>query len=87
MTDLVAVVAVCRLLDGQLNVTCTEVSECVFVCVGAAGGMIDRVTVFCSNPQELQEWLEHLQPFTKGGSPAGTIVKVRTQTHSQSIQL
>uniref|UniRef100_A0A667XMM3 Osteoclast-stimulating factor 1 n=1 Tax=Myripristis murdjan TaxID=586833 RepID=A0A667XMM3_9TELE len=64
------IVAVCRLLDGRLNVTCTKVSVCVFVCVGAAGGMIDRVTVFCSNPQELQEWLEHLQPFTKGGSPA-----------------
>ncbi|TMS17515.1 Rho guanine nucleotide exchange factor 6 [Larimichthys crocea] len=39
------------------------------------GSMIDRITVFCSNAQELQEWLEHLQPFTKGGSPAGTISK------------
>ncbi|KAM6952453.1 rho guanine nucleotide exchange factor 6 isoform 3-T3 [Lycodopsis pacificus] len=39
------------------------------------GGMIDRFTVFCSSAQELQEWLEHLQPFTKGGSPAGTISK------------
>ncbi|XP_054453074.1 rho guanine nucleotide exchange factor 6 isoform X2 [Anoplopoma fimbria] len=39
------------------------------------GSMIDRVTVFCSSAQELQEWLEHLQPFTKGGSPAGTITK------------
>uniref|UniRef100_A0A3Q2ZVC5 Rac/Cdc42 guanine nucleotide exchange factor (GEF) 6 n=1 Tax=Kryptolebias marmoratus TaxID=37003 RepID=A0A3Q2ZVC5_KRYMA len=39
------------------------------------GSMIDRFTVFCSSPQELQEWLEHLQPFTKGGSPTGTISK------------
>ncbi|GLD56617.1 rho guanine nucleotide exchange factor 6 isoform X1, partial [Lates japonicus] len=39
------------------------------------GSMIDRITVFCSSPQELQEWLEHLQPFSKGGSPAGTISK------------
>ncbi|CAB1457069.1 unnamed protein product [Pleuronectes platessa] len=39
------------------------------------GSMIDRMTVLCSSPQELQEWLEHLQPFTKGGSPVGTIAK------------
>ncbi|XP_072251557.1 rho guanine nucleotide exchange factor 6 isoform X1 [Leuresthes tenuis] len=39
------------------------------------GSMIDRITVFCSSFQELQDWLEHLQPFTKGGSPAGTISK------------
>uniref|UniRef100_A0A8D0ABK9 Osteoclast-stimulating factor 1 n=1 Tax=Sander lucioperca TaxID=283035 RepID=A0A8D0ABK9_SANLU len=39
------------------------------------GSMIDRITVFCSSAQELQDWLEHLQPFTKGGSPTGTISK------------
>ncbi|XP_047440724.1 rho guanine nucleotide exchange factor 6 isoform X2 [Mugil cephalus] len=39
------------------------------------GSMIERITVFCSSAQELQEWLESLQPFTKGGSPAGTISK------------
>ncbi|KAJ4946479.1 hypothetical protein JOQ06_024145 [Pogonophryne albipinna] len=39
------------------------------------GSVIDRVTVFCSSSQELQEWLDQLQPFTKGGSPAGTILK------------
>ncbi|XP_028815858.1 rho guanine nucleotide exchange factor 6 isoform X2 [Denticeps clupeoides] len=39
------------------------------------GGAIDRVTVFCSSQQELQEWLEHLLVFSKGGSPVGTIVK------------
>ncbi|KAK1904800.1 Rho guanine nucleotide exchange factor 6 [Dissostichus eleginoides] len=33
------------------------------------------ITVFCSSSQELQEWLDQLQPFTKGGSPAGTILK------------
>ncbi|TWW55755.1 rho guanine nucleotide exchange factor 6 isoform X1 [Takifugu flavidus] len=40
-----------------------------------AGSMIDRITVYCSSAQELQEWLDNLQPFTKGGSPAGTITK------------
>uniref|UniRef100_A0A8C6KIE8 Rac/Cdc42 guanine nucleotide exchange factor 6 n=1 Tax=Nothobranchius furzeri TaxID=105023 RepID=A0A8C6KIE8_NOTFU len=34
------------------------------------GSVIDRFTVYCSSTQELQEWLEHLQPYTKGGSPA-----------------
>uniref|UniRef100_A0A8C6KIV4 Rac/Cdc42 guanine nucleotide exchange factor 6 n=1 Tax=Nothobranchius furzeri TaxID=105023 RepID=A0A8C6KIV4_NOTFU len=33
------------------------------------GSVIDRFTVYCSSTQELQEWLEHLQPYTKGGSP------------------
>lgn len=50
----------------------------VFVCFSAAGSMIERITVFCTSAQELQEWLENLQPFTKGGSPAGTISKVRS---------
>ncbi|XP_036424997.1 rho guanine nucleotide exchange factor 6 isoform X2 [Colossoma macropomum] len=37
------------------------------------GGMIDRITVFCSSSQDLQEWLEHLH--AKGGSPVGTNIK------------
>ncbi|XP_029917788.1 rho guanine nucleotide exchange factor 6 isoform X2 [Myripristis murdjan] len=67
--------------QGRLPLTGTtltkqaEDSENAHYAFDITGGMIDRVTVFCSNPQELQEWLEHLQPFTKGGSPAGTIVK------------
>uniref|UniRef100_A0AAR2LXE5 Rac/Cdc42 guanine nucleotide exchange factor (GEF) 6 n=2 Tax=Pygocentrus nattereri TaxID=42514 RepID=A0AAR2LXE5_PYGNA len=36
-------------------------------------GMIDRITVFCSSSQDLQEWLEHLH--AKGGSPVGTSIK------------
>uniref|UniRef100_A0A8C6NJZ8 Rac/Cdc42 guanine nucleotide exchange factor 6 n=1 Tax=Nothobranchius furzeri TaxID=105023 RepID=A0A8C6NJZ8_NOTFU len=44
------------------------------------GSVIDRFTVYCSSTQELQEWLEHLQPYTKGGSPASTISKVRAPT-------
>uniref|UniRef100_A0A8C5GIN5 Osteoclast-stimulating factor 1 n=1 Tax=Gouania willdenowi TaxID=441366 RepID=A0A8C5GIN5_GOUWI len=56
-----------------------ELMELLFMCpMFAAGSMIDRITVFCSNAQDLQEWLEHLQPFIKGGSPTGTILKVRT---------
>uniref|UniRef100_A0A3Q1IT64 Osteoclast-stimulating factor 1 n=1 Tax=Anabas testudineus TaxID=64144 RepID=A0A3Q1IT64_ANATE len=41
--------------------------------------MIDRITVFCSSSQELQEWLEHLQPFSKGGSKP--LSMVGTPTH------
>ncbi|TSS60354.1 Rho guanine nucleotide exchange factor 6 [Bagarius yarrelli] len=40
-----------------------------------AGGMVERMMVFCSSSQKLQEWLEHLHAFTKGGSPVGTILK------------
>uniref|UniRef100_A0AAQ5YK79 Rac/Cdc42 guanine nucleotide exchange factor (GEF) 6 n=1 Tax=Amphiprion ocellaris TaxID=80972 RepID=A0AAQ5YK79_AMPOC len=47
------------------------------------GSMIDRITVFCCSAQELQEWLENLQPFTKGGSPADgkPLSMVGTPTH------
>uniref|UniRef100_A0A8C5C5D8 Rac/Cdc42 guanine nucleotide exchange factor 6 n=1 Tax=Gadus morhua TaxID=8049 RepID=A0A8C5C5D8_GADMO len=39
--------------------------------VGTAGGgsVMERLTVFCSTLQDYQEWLEHLQPYIKGGSP------------------
>ncbi|KAK0148904.1 Rho guanine nucleotide exchange factor 6 [Merluccius polli] len=37
--------------------------------------MIERLMVFCSTLQDFQEWLDHLQPYTKGGSPVGTILK------------
>lgn len=49
------------------------------VCV--TGNTIDRITVYCTSAQELQEWLDNLQPFSKGGSPAGTIAKV-ANTHT-----
>uniref|UniRef100_A0A3P9P0U8 Rac/Cdc42 guanine nucleotide exchange factor 6 n=1 Tax=Poecilia reticulata TaxID=8081 RepID=A0A3P9P0U8_POERE len=39
---------------------------CMYFC---KRGMVDRFSVFCSSAQELQEWLEHLQPYTKSGSP------------------
>lgn len=48
---------------------------------------MERITVFCSSAQDLQEWLEHLQPFTKGGSPGSTITKVRTPTHPKQRNL
>lgn len=70
----------------QLCLTFTERS--VLACFCTAGSVVDRFTVFCSSAQELQEWLEHLQPFTKGGSPVGTISKVslhtNTHTHTNS---
>uniref|UniRef100_A0A8C4EXU2 Rac/Cdc42 guanine nucleotide exchange factor (GEF) 6 n=1 Tax=Dicentrarchus labrax TaxID=13489 RepID=A0A8C4EXU2_DICLA len=46
------------------------------------GGIIDRITVFCSSAQELQEWLEHLQPFTKGVSPAGDSLLILSCTNN-----
>uniref|UniRef100_A0A8C9T651 Rac/Cdc42 guanine nucleotide exchange factor 6 n=1 Tax=Scleropages formosus TaxID=113540 RepID=A0A8C9T651_SCLFO len=33
------------------------------------GGAFERLTVFCSSQQDLQEWLDHLHALTKGGSP------------------
>ncbi|XP_031442624.1 rho guanine nucleotide exchange factor 6 [Clupea harengus] len=59
------------------------------------GGGTDGTTVFCSSLQELQDWLEHLHAFTKGGSPVGTILKpvegkplsmVGTPTHQSPLQ-
>ncbi|XP_030650273.1 rho guanine nucleotide exchange factor 6 isoform X2 [Chanos chanos] len=50
------------------------------------GGMIDRVAVFCSNSQELQEWLEHLHPFTKGGSPGKPVSVAGTPSHHAHLQ-
>uniref|UniRef100_A0A6Q2WS10 Rac/Cdc42 guanine nucleotide exchange factor (GEF) 6 n=1 Tax=Esox lucius TaxID=8010 RepID=A0A6Q2WS10_ESOLU len=47
----------------------------VCLCVCVAGGVMDRITVFCSNPQELQDWLDHLHSYTKGASPGGTIIR------------
>uniref|UniRef100_H2SII4 Rac/Cdc42 guanine nucleotide exchange factor 6 n=1 Tax=Takifugu rubripes TaxID=31033 RepID=H2SII4_TAKRU len=43
-----------------------------------AGSMIDRITVYCSSAQELQEWLDNLQPFTKGGSKPLSMVGAPT---------
>uniref|UniRef100_A0A674AXC8 Osteoclast-stimulating factor 1 n=1 Tax=Salmo trutta TaxID=8032 RepID=A0A674AXC8_SALTR len=60
------------------------------------GSMFDRVTVFCSNPQELQDWLDHLNAYTKGGSPVGTIIRneggkpvsmVGTPTHQSHLPI
>lgn len=59
-----------------------HVCVCVYVCV--IGNTMDRITVYCSSGQELQDWLDNLQPFTKGGSPAGTIAKVILQTRQQT---
>ncbi|KAK6298395.1 hypothetical protein J4Q44_G00314500 [Coregonus suidteri] len=58
------------------------------------GSTMDRVTVFCSNPQELQEWLDHLHAYTEGASPVGPIIKnelgkpvsmVGTPTHQSHL--
>ncbi|XP_055015174.1 rho guanine nucleotide exchange factor 6 isoform X2 [Boleophthalmus pectinirostris] len=67
--------------QGRLPLTGTTVSrhaeetDSVQFAFDIAGSMIERITVFCSSALELQEWLEHLQPFTKGISPTGTIIK------------
>ncbi|XP_077433676.1 rho guanine nucleotide exchange factor 6 isoform X1 [Vanacampus margaritifer] len=67
--------------QGRLSLTGTTVTrhmedaDNAHFAFDITGSMMERVTVFCSSAQELQEWLEHLQPFSKGGSPAGTILK------------
>lgn len=78
---MLAMSARCNIID--IISKCITSNGCfnVCMCLCWTGSMIDRITVFCGSALELQEWLEHLQPFTKGGSPAGTILKV-TQTHS-----
>ena len=54
---------------------------CVRVCVCVAGSAMERLTVFCSTLPDFQEWVEHLQPYIKGGSPVGTTLKVQTMRH------
>uniref|UniRef100_A0A8C5C3T7 Rac/Cdc42 guanine nucleotide exchange factor 6 n=1 Tax=Gadus morhua TaxID=8049 RepID=A0A8C5C3T7_GADMO len=56
--------------------------------VGTAGGgsVMERLTVFCSTLQDYQEWLEHLQPYIKGGSPVGTIQKVQTNEQGHTAR-
>ncbi|XP_028671633.1 rho guanine nucleotide exchange factor 6 isoform X1 [Erpetoichthys calabaricus] len=39
------------------------------------GNMIDRITVYCTNQQDLHQWVEHLNSLTRGGSPGSTIAK------------
>uniref|UniRef100_A0AAY5L9B5 Osteoclast-stimulating factor 1 n=1 Tax=Esox lucius TaxID=8010 RepID=A0AAY5L9B5_ESOLU len=53
----------------------------------ALRGVMDRITVFCSNPQELQDWLDHLHSYTKGASPGGTIIRVKTSHTQQKNKL
>uniref|UniRef100_A0A4W5PCP4 Rac/Cdc42 guanine nucleotide exchange factor (GEF) 6 n=1 Tax=Hucho hucho TaxID=62062 RepID=A0A4W5PCP4_9TELE len=67
----------------RMSVQPTEV--CVCVCV--AGSTMDRVTVFCSNLQELQEWLDHLHAYSEGASPVGIIPvsMVGTPTHQSHL--
>uniref|UniRef100_A0A8C8EP64 Osteoclast-stimulating factor 1 n=1 Tax=Oncorhynchus tshawytscha TaxID=74940 RepID=A0A8C8EP64_ONCTS len=47
------------------------------------GSTMDRITVFCSNPQELQEWLDHLHAYSEGASPP--VSMVGTPTHLPSF--
>uniref|UniRef100_A0A4W4HTE6 Rac/Cdc42 guanine nucleotide exchange factor (GEF) 6 n=2 Tax=Electrophorus electricus TaxID=8005 RepID=A0A4W4HTE6_ELEEL len=50
------------------------------------GGMLERVTVFCSSSQELQEWLEHLHPYIKGGSKYASVIGTPShQGHAQGF--
>ncbi|KAG5843639.1 hypothetical protein ANANG_G00153070 [Anguilla anguilla] len=64
--------------QGRLPLTGTTVTRQIEDAENAfeiTGSMIERITVFCSSQQELQEWFEHLPTLTKGGSPVGTISK------------
>nr|XP_025036674.1 rho guanine nucleotide exchange factor 6 isoform X6 [Pelodiscus sinensis] len=49
------------------------------------GHMIERITVFCNNTQDLHEWLDHLQRLTKG--TCSTISKTQSwSAHSVFFQ-
>ncbi|XP_061103674.1 rho guanine nucleotide exchange factor 6 isoform X1 [Conger conger] len=64
--------------QGRLPLTGTAVTrqiEDVENAFEITGSVMERIMVFCSSQQELQEWLEHLHTMTKGGSPVGTISK------------
>ncbi|XP_054648811.1 rho guanine nucleotide exchange factor 6 isoform X5 [Dunckerocampus dactyliophorus] len=63
------------LLTGTTVTRHAEDADSAHFAFDITGSMMERITVFCSSAAELQEWLEHLQPFSKGGSPAGTILK------------
>uniref|UniRef100_A0A8C5ACN2 Rac/Cdc42 guanine nucleotide exchange factor 6 n=1 Tax=Gadus morhua TaxID=8049 RepID=A0A8C5ACN2_GADMO len=49
-----------------------ETAHYVFDITGQS--VMERLTVFCSTLQDYQEWLEHLQPYIKGGSPPLSMV-------------
>nr|XP_055034712.1 rho guanine nucleotide exchange factor 6 isoform X1 [Misgurnus anguillicaudatus] len=61
--------------QGRLPLTGTTVTkqpedaETSYYAFEITGGTLDRVIVFCSSSQELQEWLEHLHAYSKEGSP------------------
>ncbi|KAM9471009.1 rho guanine nucleotide exchange factor 6 isoform 2-T2 [Clarias gariepinus] len=63
------------LLSGSTVTKHLEDTETGHYAFEIGGGTIERVTVFCNSSQDLQEWLEHLHVFIKGGSPVGTILK------------
>uniref|UniRef100_A0A8C6SRZ5 Rac/Cdc42 guanine nucleotide exchange factor (GEF) 6 n=1 Tax=Neogobius melanostomus TaxID=47308 RepID=A0A8C6SRZ5_9GOBI len=71
-------------LTGTTVTRHTEETDCVQFAFDITGSAIERITVFCNSALELQEWLEHLQPFTKGGSPTvegKSLSIVGTPTH------
>lgn len=47
----------------------------VCVCVSSVGSMIDRIQVICNNPQDLQEWVEHLHRLIKRTSTSISSLK------------
>uniref|UniRef100_A0A3P9LH15 Rac/Cdc42 guanine nucleotide exchange factor (GEF) 6 n=1 Tax=Oryzias latipes TaxID=8090 RepID=A0A3P9LH15_ORYLA len=73
------------IFQGKLSLAGTTVTRHVEEeAFDITGGMMERITVFCSSAQDLQEWLEHLQPFTKGGSPG---ILSQTNTKSESCMV
>uniref|UniRef100_A0A3P9J7P4 Rac/Cdc42 guanine nucleotide exchange factor (GEF) 6 n=1 Tax=Oryzias latipes TaxID=8090 RepID=A0A3P9J7P4_ORYLA len=73
------------IFQGKLSLAGTTVTRHVEEeAFDITGGMMERITVFCSSAQDLQEWLEHLQPFTKGGSPG---ILRQTNTKSESCMV
>ncbi|XP_074134727.1 rho guanine nucleotide exchange factor 6 isoform X3 [Sminthopsis crassicaudata] len=49
-----------------------------------AGPLFERMTVFCSNSQDLQEWLDHLHRLLRGTSAGSMLVKTQSWSAQSS---
>uniref|UniRef100_UPI00398F1B38 rho guanine nucleotide exchange factor 6 isoform X2 n=1 Tax=Pristiophorus japonicus TaxID=55135 RepID=UPI00398F1B38 len=72
-----------------MTVTKLEESESFHHVFEITGNMIERIQVWCSSSQELQDWVENLLMLTKGTLPGNAVTKpmpVIPQTHGESKQ-
>ncbi|KAM9454584.1 rho guanine nucleotide exchange factor 7b [Clarias gariepinus] len=67
----------CFIYQGKLPLTGMNVNKCEETrnAFEISGTMIDRIQVICNNPQDLQEWVEHLHRQTKRTSTSISSLK------------